>query len=105
MQHRPGSEAIPDANIVTSSGTAGAVMVDHAGQTKEVRASRQFGQGPWPWVGLTLEDQHLAVDQMGNRYMLYSYTIKDYDNWKVIHLRNLVVVSESMMRVPRIGTR
>jgi PAS domain S-box-containing protein len=67
-------------------------------ELEEVRTSRQFGQGPWPWVGLTLEDQHLAVDQMGQRYMLYSYIIEDYDNWKVIHLRNLEVVSESMMR-------
>jgi PAS domain S-box-containing protein len=67
-------------------------------ELKEVSASRQFGAGPWPWVGLTLEDQHLAVDQAGRRYMLYSYTIEDFDNWKVIHLRDLAVVSESMMR-------
>jgi PAS domain S-box-containing protein len=67
-------------------------------ELQEVRTSRQFGEGPWPWVGLSLEDQHLAVDQEGNRYLLYSYAIADYDNWKVIHLRDLAVVSESLMR-------
>ena len=67
-------------------------------ELKEVRASRQFGEGPWPWVGLSLEDQHLAVDRQGNRYLLYSYNIEQYDNWKVIHLRSLRAISESMIR-------
>ena len=69
-----------------------------AQELEEVRTSRQFGKGPWPWVGLTLEDQHLAASQTGKRYMLYSYAIEDYENWKIIHLRDLEVVSESMMQ-------
>lgn len=69
-----------------------------AQELQEVRASRQFGKGPWPWVGLVLEDQHLAVDQQGKRYLLYSFAIEDYDNWKVIHLRDLEVVAESVIQ-------
>jgi len=64
----------------------------------EVKSSRQFGQGPWPWVGLSLEDQHLAVDREGRRYLLYSFSIDNFDNWKVIHLRELDEIAQSMMR-------
>ncbi len=59
-----------------------------------VAASRQFGEGPWEWNGLTVVDDKSAKDSYGNGYLMNRSDIVDYPGWKVIHLRSLSAISK-----------
>ena len=50
--------------------------------------SRQFGQGPWSWTGLTFSDGASAKDREGNQYRVHRGEIDNYPGWRFIHLRN-----------------
>jgi PAS domain S-box-containing protein len=50
--------------------------------------SRQFGQGPWPWTGLTFSGDAGAEDPEGNQYRIHRGEIDNYPGWRFIHLRN-----------------
>ena len=51
-----------------------------------ILTSRQFGQGPWFWTGLTFSDDASAEDQEGNRYRVHRGEIENYPGWHFIHL-------------------
>ncbi|MDQ1331552.1 MAG: hypothetical protein QG578_1820, partial [Thermodesulfobacteriota bacterium] len=74
-----------------------------AGEIDSVAASRQFGEGPWEWNGLTIVNDKFAKDRHGNGYLVNRTEIEDYPGWKVIHLRNLSaiskVVSDPLLRI------
>jgi PAS domain S-box-containing protein len=55
--------------------------------------SRQFGQGPWFWTGLTFLNNTSAEDREGNQYRIHHGEIDNYPGWRFIHLRNRNVVS------------
>jgi len=59
-----------------------------------VAASRQFGEGPWKWNGLTIVNDKFAKDSHGNGYLMNRTGIEDYPGWKVIHLRSLSGISK-----------
>lgn len=59
-----------------------------------ILASRQFGQGPWFWTGLTFSDDASAEDQEGNRYRVHRGEIENYPGWHFIHLRNREAISK-----------
>jgi PAS domain S-box-containing protein len=60
-----------------------------ARQQKQVLQSRQFGQGPWPWIGLNVLNQNLATDQEGQQYQIHRTELDAYSGWQVWHLQNL----------------
>lgn len=68
-----------------------------------VAASQQFGQGPWPWNGLSIISDKFTQDSHGNGYLMNRMDIGDYPGWKVIHLRSLSaiskVVSDPLVRI------
>lgn len=64
----------------------------------QVAASRQFGEGPWPWVGLSPLGGDMAEDRSGRRYIIFSRELKQYPGWKVVHLQSLRVISEAVWR-------
>jgi PAS domain S-box-containing protein len=74
-----------------------------ADETGFVAASRQFGEGPWEWNGLTLENDKFAKDSQGNIYLMNRTDMEDYPEWKVMHLRSLLaiskVVSDPLLRI------
>ena len=53
---------------------------------------RQFGKGPWHWVGLTRESDRKVRDQKGEQYSLHQVPIENFPGWKVIQLQNLSVI-------------
>jgi PAS domain S-box-containing protein len=59
-----------------------------AAQEKQILESRQFGQGPWPWNGLTVHADGSAEDQEGIQYLVHSAEIENYSGWRFIHLRD-----------------
>ena len=59
-------------------------------QNAALRASRQFGDGPWKWSGLTL-DQRLgrATDPEGREFLASSMELPRFRGWKVLYLRDI----------------
>jgi PAS domain S-box-containing protein len=65
-------------------------------ELSDLSASRQFGRGPWTWVGLDPFDRQTVHDQDGHEYFVYSMGIDIYPGWKVIQLLSLSEISESV---------
>ena len=62
--------------------------------TQRLVRSRQFGKGPWPWTGLHFEGDSSARDAEGNRYIVHSADIENYQGWRFLHLRDEQAISE-----------
>lgn len=64
----------------------------------EIARSRQFGAGPWDWIGLEKKKQNYVVDRTGAFYQIHQIDIdkENYPGWKVIHLRSLKAISKSI---------
>ena len=63
-------------------------------QVEQIRLERQFGPGPWPWVGIEIIDDAHAVDQDGVRYLLHQAGVETFSGWTIIHLRNTQKISK-----------
>lgn len=66
----------------------------NANQELAVRDSQQFGNGPWPWSGLTLESQRnpahgLARDTSGRRLLVSSMELPRFRDWRIYYLRDI----------------
>ena len=59
-----------------------------------IARSRQFGDGPWPWSGLTRRDEHQATDQQGVRYLYYTRPVANFPGWRVYYFVNLSLVTQ-----------
>ncbi|MFW6054551.1 MAG: PAS domain S-box protein [Thermodesulfobacteriota bacterium] len=53
----------------------------------ELKASKQFGSGPWTWTGLTFEDQE-AVGKQGRGYFSLRQDIELFPGWQLIFLQD-----------------
>jgi PAS domain S-box-containing protein len=58
-------------------------------ETTRIERHRQFGQGPWPWTGLSLIDQAHAIDRQGNRYLFHKIALDNYPGWNLIFLSDI----------------
>ena len=68
-------------------------------EEKEIIAnSRQFGSGPWDWIGMKPQGDNYAVDAAGAAYQMFQADVdtENYPGWKVIHLRSLRTISKSI---------
>ncbi len=64
----------------------------------ELHQSRQFGDGPWPWVGLTPLDPDRLEDLSHRHYYMHSRELESYPGWRVIHLQDLRQAGESVFQ-------
>jgi len=67
-------------------------------QIQEVARSRQFGPGPWTWVGLNIINGKIATDQDGRKYLLHRSDLDNYPGWKILHLQSLNAIAENVSR-------
>ena len=67
-------------------------------QIQEVNRSRQFGTGPWTWVGLDIINDKTAVDLDGRKYLLHRSDLDNYPGWKILHLQSLTAIAENVSR-------
>ena len=54
----------------------------------EIRQSRQFGSGPWPWTGMTRLDDDNARDATGSMYHLNIVPINNAWGWSLAYMYN-----------------
>ena len=64
-------------------------------EVSEIEASLQFGRGPWNWAGFQFTVSH-TTDPAGNKYLMGQSALENYPGWRVVHLRNLNVISKSV---------
>ena len=62
----------------------------------EIAKSRQFGDGPWEWLGFRPIKEKYVADHSGNEYQIHQADIRNYPGWKVIHLQSLKVISKNV---------
>lgn len=54
---------------------------------RELRASKQFGQGPWPWTGLQFHGREVRGTG-GTTYAALTQDIESFPGWQLIFLHN-----------------
>ncbi len=62
----------------------------------QIAAERQFGRGPWLWVGLQRIDSDHVVDAVGHQYLMHQTTVENFTGWHIYHFRNLAQISKSV---------
>ena len=63
-------------------------------ETKRIQSSQQFGQGPWPWTGITVIDGSRAVDRTGNEYLFHEIALDSYPGWNLVFLSDIDSILE-----------
>ncbi len=58
--------------------------------------SRQFGRGPWNWLGFKRTDLDKAVDHSGARYLMYQVELDNNPGWHVVHLRSRQAITRTV---------
>jgi PAS domain S-box-containing protein len=61
-----------------------------------IASERQFGEGPWAWIGLERGKNQDEVFLSGNRYLLHQVEIDPFPGWKVLHLRSFEAIAKSI---------
>jgi len=64
--------------------------------TQELVNSRQFGAGPWKWIGLEADGPRHVVDSTGQRFQIHRKALDNYPGWQTIHLRSLKAISKAV---------
>ncbi len=70
---------------------------------QQLRKTRQFGNGPWRWTGLSKNGRRQVVDASGKAYLYQEVDIDNYPDWKIVHLYDQAaasnIVSESLSKI------
>ncbi len=66
-------------------------------QKQQIIVSRQFGKGPWPWVGLNIRPA-AAQDREGVQYLLHRTELAHFGGWKIYHLQRLDTIGQGISR-------
>jgi PAS domain S-box-containing protein len=64
----------------------------------EIEISRQFGAGPWEWVGLENIDLEYVLDRSGTKYLHHQLELDNYPGWKVNHLLDMQKVTQKAFK-------
>jgi len=63
---------------------------------KKIAASRQYGAGPWRWIGLSADGPRHVIASDGNRFQIHRHELTNYPGWQVIHLRSFKAISQAV---------
>ena len=66
------------------------------GDLKQIADNRQFGEGPWPWIGLRPSDTRHVMDARGRRFLMHQAALDGFDDWRVIHLRDMQRIAQAI---------
>ncbi|MEW6426685.1 MAG: PAS domain S-box protein [Thermodesulfobacteriota bacterium] len=74
-------------------------------ERQEIRASQQFGDGPFPWTGIEFEEGGIARDRLGHSYRVHKVEVRQSPAWQLYYLHDLALVArhEAMMLRPTTG--
>ncbi len=61
-----------------------------------IKASQQFGRGPWLWSGFFKKQDGIVTDQMGVDYLYSAMELAAYPGWKIVYLRSYREISRHL---------
>jgi PAS domain S-box-containing protein len=64
----------------------------------EIAASRQFGSGPWEWIGLEMNEQEYVIDRNGKKYLYHQIEMDNYPGWKVYHFLEMQKITQEAFK-------
>lgn len=62
-----------------------------------IRQERQFGDGPFRWIGLRELGDHLVLDEKGIQYRLYRKALEPFEGWQILYLRNYKAILQQVV--------
>lgn len=66
------------------------------GDLEQIANERQFGSGPWEWVGLEIKADKRAAVLGADRYLMNQVELETFPGWKIIHLRSYEAISKAV---------
>ncbi len=63
---------------------------------QKLEDSRQFGGGPWKWVGLSANGPRQVIDSGGKRFQVHRKELENYPGWQAVHLRSFKAISKAV---------
>ncbi len=64
---------------------------------KQVADSRQFGSGPWPWLGFQdYSHGNRLLDSTGHELLFFEQHFEPFPDWKIIYLRKLPSTKDTL---------
>jgi PAS domain S-box-containing protein len=65
-------------------------------EVNRISAQRQFGVGPWTWVGLQPIDAQHVLDQHNRRYLMHQMKLDLFEGWQIVHLSDMQRIGQSI---------
>lgn len=65
-------------------------------EVESIAGTRQFGKGPFRWIGFRHKDEDHLIDTSGNEYLSYEMDIGGFPGWKVVYLYSLAAISRRL---------
>ncbi|MCP4746290.1 MAG: response regulator [Desulfobacteraceae bacterium] len=63
-------------------------------EKKDLAASKQFGQGPWDWSGLTKNGQDESTAPSGRKYKQLNIQIDEIPSWSIVHFSDITAIAD-----------
>jgi len=67
-----------------------------AEEIRRIAAERQFGSGPWEWIGLQIDDNGRKATLGEDSFLMHAVEIDGFPGWKVVHLRSSGALFETV---------
>jgi len=64
----------------------------------EITASRQFGAGPWNWIGLKDINGKYVVDRNDKKYLHHRIEMDDFPGWEIHHLLDMQKITQEAFK-------
>ena len=65
-------------------------------ELRQIAEERQFGTGPWKWVGLTFQDDERTASLGSERFLMNQVELDTFPGWKIIQLRSYQAISAAI---------
>ena len=65
-------------------------------EVARIKEARQFGPGPWRWIGLTETAKGNITDPQGYSYILHRAAIERFPGWQILYLRDTRMISQAI---------
>lgn len=56
---------------------------------EEIKGSKQFGPGPWNWIGIKPSGAGRVIDTDGKKFLLHQIAISHYTDWQIFYLTDI----------------
>ncbi len=65
-------------------------------ELRQIAEERQFGTGPWKWVGLTFQADERTATLGSERFLMNQVELDTFPGWKIIQLRSYQAISAAI---------